>query len=142
LPFAAELRRPATARKARMLNTIVLFDFEMKNASVRRRRDAELVRRRGSTYGGTRRLLLARERKTMVDDVLSVVSPGVRPILKIVLVGRIAKLPEQLKLTSVDGWVNGWTKRCAVVGVRRAAIAAIGRGGARIGHCEHWLFGL
>ena len=124
------------------MNTIVLFGFEMKNAMVRRRRADELVRRRGWTCGGTRRLLLARERKTLMHEVLSVVFPGVRPILKIALVWRIAKLPEQLKLTSIDGWVNGWTKRCAVAVVRRAAIAAIGRGGARIGHCERWLFGL
>ena len=85
---------------------------------------------------------MARERKTLMHEVLSVVFPGVRPILKIALVWRIAKLPEQLKLTSVGDWVHGWTERRAVAVVRPAAIAAIGRGGARIGHCERWLFGL
>ena len=71
-----------------------------------------------------------------MDTVLSVISPGVHPILKIVLVGRIAKFPEQSKLTSVVGCVNLSTKRHAVVVARRAAIAAINHGGTRIGHCN------
>ena len=66
-------------------------------------RDGELVLRRGWTCGGTHCLHSAREQKTLMDNVLSVVPPGVHPILKIVLVGRIAKLPEQSNLTSVVG---------------------------------------
>ena len=106
----------------------------MKHVMAWRQHDSELVRRHGLACGDMHRLLLAHKPKTLMDDVLSVVSPGVHPILRIFLVGRIAKLPEQVKLTSVDVWVNKWPKRHAVTAVRHATIAAIGSGGARIRH--------
>ena len=65
--------------------------------------------------------------------MLSVVSPVVHLILKIALVRRSAKLPEQLKLVSVVGLMKGLTKRRAIVGDRHVDIATNIRSGARIG---------
>ena len=41
---------------------------------------------------------------------------------------------EDSQTTSVDSWMNRSMERRAIMVVRRAAIAAIGREGARIGH--------
>ena len=70
-----------------MMNSSVLLDFEMKNVMVLRQRNGKLVRRYGWTCGGTHRLLSVRKQKTLMDNVLSLVSPGVHPILKVVWLG-------------------------------------------------------